>query len=1355
MAIEYNFTLDMDRSKRDNNIAYARTGDVDSITINADLVFNGAAYTPTGTNAFFECITPNGCSIRAAAEKTGSTVSVDVPSAAFQAAGVINVAYFRFESGEADNPTYVESTEPFAIVVREGIGDNIDTGNYIEEWRQLADHLEAVVTEVEQKAEQAEAAINEQKIEVDQLKAQAQTAIAGDVTEVEEVAQSVIAAINKEKANVADAAEGVTAAGDQAISKFKTDSQQAVDKFNEDSQQAVDSFNTNGTSAINKFNTDGTSAIDHFNTDADSKLGEVDDMITEAQGDVDAAVTQLENETQNAIKVAQDVLDGTTAANLRNAINRTLKLDVADMTNIPDNSSLSSFTNVGSYCCKTAATAATVGDCPVDDSSFNMYVFSSATPGQVMQLVIPIDLNGKPTAEWHVRFGTSSAMDPWSVIGGGADIAAGLGIDVTGDTQKTVSLDTNAFYQHYGAANIIQGSTEVTGGGRVKELRVKGKTWVNRWPVINSTKNGVTVSTDETGLITVTGTSTSEVAAGVSVNAKAGSYSYLVSQNMSGTNIQIQANANDSNGRLNTVFATSGTPSGTGVAKEGCVSITCTIVVESGKTVNTSFRVMLVDGTEAPDCFTPCASITSVQPENLVTSGKNLIIPYECETLASNGITATKLDDGGYLLSGTASHDAYININFSVDEGIYGQSFQPNVMVTASMNDVSGVSFHGGFREGQNSKSISGSGFNAGQSVTSPKNAKVMYCFLRVLNGTTLNNVTVYPQLELGSTATAYEPPNITQTTLPEAELRGLPNGTCDELVIRADGSCEVERRTGAWTFDGSENWAQDLAVGGVEIPYFSCTFSGTSEKIPEINWGGCNDRLPTENPYTYGGDCFYIFASGFGYIARIRKSGCDDVASIREWLASNNVNAIYGAVDSTELQSPVTLPALPAPTFNQYHDADIPTEIEAEVVKVDYLPAPDVYTREEVDKKIEASGMPEIVPVSHGGTGVTTAAAERNRLGLGNTTGALPVANGGTGAATAKAAEYNILGSMITDGSDPEDTSDFAMVRGEPSSEGGVLFKRKGTSVWNWIASKIRNTFGFNSGNVLPVANGGTGCTSAKAAQNSLLNDMDVSSDPLADSSMLVGYNASPSATDGAVHKRSVTTVWDYIAGKVADKVWDKIKTKAISGDTATGTDLTLTGGLKSTSQIRTSMLTLGVNEMSFANSNAAPLTVNGEEVITEGNISSHLPVTFDAKSVRFSTPLKQGQQKNIITEGGFTLEELRKYFVPGNLVLANIVCGGDRGQQLDKVVPMVINIGDGKIMQSAGITYDSLAEDHYDCIFAVANNEQAGGGSGTGLADGVTMLYSVTETPSYVDRTSSSSLRGFTVFDLVSHSI
>lgn len=54
-------------------------------------------------------------------------------------------------------------------------------------------------------------------------------------------------------------------------------------------------------------------------------------------------------------------------------------------------------------------------------------------------------------------------------------------------------------------------------------------------------------------------------------------------------------------------------------------------------------------------------------------------------------------------------------------------------------------------------------------------------------------------------------------------------------------------------------------------------------------------------------------------------------------------------------------------------------------------------------------SGTYGTLPVASGGTGVTTPEAERDRLGLGNTTDAVPVANGGTGAATAAAALNNL----------------------------------------------------------------------------------------------------------------------------------------------------------------------------------------------------------------------------------------------------------------------------------------------------------------------------------------------------------
>ena len=443
MAIEYNFILDMDRSKRDNNIAYARTGDVDSVVINASLVLNGSPYTPTGTNAFFECVTPNEHSVRASASMSGSTVSVEIPSAAFQAAGVINVAYFRFENGDSDNPTYVESTEPFAIIVREGIGDNIDAVDYIEEWRQLADSLDEIVNEVKQKATQAEAAINEQQEEVDDLKTQAQTAIAQDTVDVEN-------------------------AKTQAISNI-------------DSSQVA----------------------------------------------VDAAIDQLEKKTQEAVDATNDALDGTIATNLQNAINRTLKLDVADMTDISDNTSLSSHTSVGSYCCKTASIAATISDCPIDDSPFNMYVFSSATSGQVMQLVVPIDLQSKPTTEWYVRFGTSSAMDNWSVIGGGMPDIVPVSQGGTGVTTAEAERNRLGLGNTTGALPAANGGTGVTTAAAERDRLGLGDT-IGAVPIANG---GTGATTDKVAMYNITSSMAEETSTPVDDTTAVFMYSSPSSEN--------------------------------------------------------------------------------------------------------------------------------------------------------------------------------------------------------------------------------------------------------------------------------------------------------------------------------------------------------------------------------------------------------------------------------------------------------------------------------------------------------------------------------------------------------------------------------------------------------------------------------------------------------------------------------------------------------------------------------------------------------------------------------------------------------------------------------------------------------
>ena len=1010
MAIEYNFTLNMDRSRRDNNIAYARTGDVDSIVINADLVLDGSPYTPTGTNAFFECITPNGHSVRASASKTGSKVTAEIPSAAFQAAGIINVAYFRFESGSSDNPTYVESTEPFAIIVREGIGDNIDAGDYIEEWRQLADSLDEMVKEVQQKATQAEAAIIEQKEEVDDLKSQAQTAIAQDTVAVENAKTQAISDINATKAEVADAAADVTAAGDQAISQFKTNS-----------QQAINSFNTNGTSAINQ-----------FNTNASSKLDQVDDMITEAQGDVDAKISQLETATDQAVSAMEDALDGTTAGSLQNAINRTLKLDVADMTNITNNASLSSFVNVGSYCCKTAAIAATISDCPVDDSPFNMYVFSSATSGQVMQLVVPIDLQGKPTAEWHVRFGTSSAMDKWSVIGGGADIAAGLGIDVTGDAQKTVALDTTAFYQHHEAASIIQGSTEVTGGGRFKELVVFGNTRQNLWVNPRTyTVSGITLIANDDGSVTISGTSTAPVAINVEnvmILKPRTTYVFSVDkQTPSGARFRIGVNYDE------------GTYVESDASVDGATFTTPSVVyravfqlsVDSGVTVSGTYRVMLNEGREAQPWCPP--GLNSVDELSLVTGGEHIT----CET-----------HEVSSKYSQAASLPAPAN-----------ECLKPGTRYALLIGVSSGVWYY-------NEHVFSASPPHRGAGTY----ALTITTKEELTDTTTLIKTATDDRCVVDYCYLVENPP-ATPIDLDGHKLNSLPDGTRDELTIDATGAVTLTKRVGAKVLPSdAESWKKDASAPSLR---YSTSISPATVRsyVPgTVMSDALPPRISTDD--AYGSTC-------------IMAAWNDAYASIGSGETAQTIASVCGgktllyplATPETIPLTAVTLPTLPSPNYTVFASSNVQAEIEADAVKVDYLHPSDVYTKEEVDKKIEdAGGMPDIVPVSQGGTGVTTAAAERNRLGLGNTTGAVPVANGGTGATTNKAAMYNVTSGMAEETSVPADDANVVFAYSSPSSGNGGIYKRKLQYIWSYIVTKIRSVFGFNSSNVLDVEHGGTG---------------------------------------------------------------------------------------------------------------------------------------------------------------------------------------------------------------------------------------------------------------------------------------
>ena len=339
-----------------------------------------------------------------------------------------------------------------------------------------------------------------------------------------------------------------------------------------------------------------------------------------------------------------------------------------------------------------------------------------------------------------------------------------------------------------------------------RKVQVHGRTVKNLWPVLSTVQSGVTFSTDETGLITVSGTEiTGNAYVGASVEGLAAGKTYvgIVSATVANLQVRVQGVLPDA-GSVSVIgspFTTSGT---TIQIPAGTTNIQCMLAVEGvqGQAVNASLRVMLVEGDTAPDCFVP-TGLHSVQPGNLVTAGKNLINTNGASVVSSGpfGIELpnTVLQPGTYRITRPASVEGIISIYPSYDTS-YVISGVDTPGTTFTVNSVeNGISIR----------------------TAAP-------------NVVTMDNVGLF-QLELGSTATAYEPPNVTAIPLPEVELRGLPDGTCDELVIAHDGTATVERRT---QLSGGEVTALPEPITEPQAPV-------TLPKLP----------APTFNVYTTGGN--------------------------------------------------------------------------------------------------------------------------------------------------------------------------------------------------------------------------------------------------------------------------------------------------------------------------------------------------------------------------------------------------------------------------------------------------------------------------------------------------------------------
>lgn len=153
-------------------------------------------------------------------------------------------------------------------------------------------------------------------------------------------------------------------------------------------------------------------------------------------------------------------------------------------------------------------------------------------------------------------------------------------------------------------------------------------------------------------------------------------------------------------------------------------------------------------------------TVTDLTAVKVSRCGKNLIqfpyIPLTTEKTVA-GITYTPLPDGGIKLNGTATTISSAVFYSNASQGAIPITLKANLTYMASTGLISNIGVYiRPFKPSGNSH-IAIADVYTTRTITLNEDTTIDQILVVVASGTTVNNVVVYPQIELGSAATGYE----------------------------------------------------------------------------------------------------------------------------------------------------------------------------------------------------------------------------------------------------------------------------------------------------------------------------------------------------------------------------------------------------------------------------------------------------------------------------------------------------------------------------------------------------------------------------------------------------------------------
>lgn len=315
----------------------------------------------------------------------------------------------------------------------------------------------------------------------------------------------------------------------------------------------------------------------------------------------------------------------------------------------------------------------------------------------------------------------------------------------------------------------------------VQDLHGYDKPWAggagkNKYKVDTqtSTANGITYTVNSDGTITASGTATA-VSQKILGNTTLPAGTYILNGCPSGGSATTYDLRVD-NETIETGYGVEFTLSSE-------TSVDVVITVRRGQTVNgVVFKPMIRLATETDPTFEPYENICPIEGYTeceLEVTGKNLLQNKAVMPFILRGVTFTQNSDGSITANGTATNgDVILPLWARNTNNVHLPSGQYTYKACPSGGSVN--TFYCQLQATRDG-SLYEFGSDYGEGVTANVlSTDVMQATIRIVSGATVNNVTFYPQLEKGSTATAYEHYQSTTYTI---DLDGTRYGGTVDLV--------------------------------------------------------------------------------------------------------------------------------------------------------------------------------------------------------------------------------------------------------------------------------------------------------------------------------------------------------------------------------------------------------------------------------------------------------------------------------------------------------------------------------------------------------------------------------------------